>query len=235
MDCHSERNTMKRRIYFMTQLSLSVGDKKYIFLNSVILFFWLTNIFIANKIAIFIRKSMTTIMMKRLFVISLFLAAAMVLQAQESKKMTKKEKKAAKKAALIEKTKVLIESEAWQFDALQMLPSQGESKALTTSYSVVIKDKEVDSYLPYFGRAYSASYGSTESPMIFKSEITDYKIEEWKKGGWIIKFIAKNKNDLLNFTFTIAETGSTTLSVNSTNRQNISYHGDIVEIEKKEK
>jgi hypothetical protein len=166
--------------------------------------------------------------MKQIVLASILILSVLTLSAQE--KMSRKEKKAARKAEQLAQTKVLIESNNWQFDASQMLPSQGKSRNLTTSYRVVVKNDQVDSYLPYMGRAYRAEYGSTDSPMTFKAEIKDFTVEDWKKGGWIIKFSAKNKADNLDFTFTISDTGSATLSVNSTDRQNISYYGDIVNI-----
>ena len=171
--------------------------------------------------------------MKHLLLLSLFLFSSVLMQAQDTK-MSKKERKAAQKAEQIKKTKALVEAEAWQFEADQMLPMKGRSRSLTTNYSVTFQDNTVDSYLPYFGEAYRADYGSTESPMTFKSDISEYSIKDWKKGGWIIKFRAKNKNDIIDFTFTISETGSTSLSVNSTNRQSISYYGELREIPKKE-
>lgn len=171
--------------------------------------------------------------MKHILILSLFLLSSVLMYAQDTK-MSRKERKAAQKAEQIEKTKALIKAEAWQFSATQMLPAKGRSRSLTTSYSVILKDKKVDSYLPYFGEAYQADYGSRESPLQFVSDITEYSIEDWKKGGWIVKFRAKNKNDVINFTFTIAETGSTSLNVISTNRQSISYYGDLEEVPEKE-
>lgn len=171
--------------------------------------------------------------MKNLIVIVVLLFSVVALNAQEKTK-TKKEKRAEKEARLVEQTKRLVEEKAWQFNAIQMLPSKGRSKSLTTSYSVVLKDGNVDSYLPYFGIAYSASYGGTDSPMIFKAPIEDYSISDGKKGGYNIKFKAKNKNDFVEYSFSISSNGSTTLSVNSINRQHISYYGDLVPIEKKE-
>ena len=170
--------------------------------------------------------------MKKIILISILALSVCISNAQE---MSKKEKKAAQKAEQIEKTKALIKAASWQFDARQMIPTQGKSKSLTSPYHVILHDETVDSYLPYYGRAYRAEYGSTESPMTFKSDISEYTVENWKKGGWIIKFNAKNKTDNLDFIFTIAETGSATLSVTSTNRQSITYYGDIVEFKKKEK
>ena len=169
--------------------------------------------------------------MKQLLLITILLFTVATVKAQE---LSRKERKAAQEAEKIEKTKALIESEAWQFDARQMIPMRGKNKSLTTAYSVTLKDKTVDSYLPFFGRAYRVEYGSTESPMVFKTNIYDYSIEKWKKGGWIVKFSAKNKSDVLNYIFKISETGTTTLNVNSVNRESISYYGDIVEIPEKE-
>ncbi|MCY1722173.1 DUF4251 domain-containing protein [Prolixibacteraceae bacterium Z1-6] len=173
--------------------------------------------------------------MKNIILIMLLMFSVVALDAQEVKK-SKKEKRTEREAKLVEQTKKLVEAETWQFDARQMLPARGRSRNLNTPYNVQVKDGEVDSYLPYFGVAHSAPYGSTDSPMIFKAPVEDYRTEEGKKGGYIIKFKAKNKNDLVEYTFNISSNGSTSLSVNSTNRQYISYHGDLVPVkEKKEK
>ncbi|MDZ7633511.1 MAG: DUF4251 domain-containing protein [Bacteroidales bacterium] len=168
--------------------------------------------------------------MKKLMIITVILLSAAMVSGQETG-MTGKEKKAAKKAAQIEKTKVLVEAGAWQFDASRMTPMSGRGQELTSSYRVVVDSMRIDCYLPYFGRAYNVSHGSSDSPMSFKGEITDFKKEESKKGGWIISFKSRNKNDNLDFTFQISETGSVNLSVNSTNRQPISYYGNLTEIE----
>ena len=168
--------------------------------------------------------------MKRIALLLILMVSASIVFAQDAP-MTRKEKKAAQKAGQIEKTKALVASNAWQFDARQMMPSSGKSRSLTTSYNIVVNDKQLSCYLPYFGRAYRAEYGSAESPLIFKSEIFDYKVENEKKGAWLIRFKTSNKNDKLDFTLHISENGSTSLNINSTDRQPISFHGDLVEIE----
>lgn len=172
--------------------------------------------------------------MKNLILIAVLMFSVVALNAQETTK-SRKEIRAEKEAQLVEQTKKLIAANAWQFDATQMLPAKGRSRSLTTSYNVVVKEENVNSYLPYFGTAYSASYGGTDSPMIFEAPIEDYSVEDGKKGGYLIKFKAKNKNDVVEYTFNVSDNGSTSLSVNSTNRQHISYYGDLVPIEEKEK
>lgn len=171
--------------------------------------------------------------MRNFVLIAILMFSVVVVGAQEKK--TRKEKKAEREAKLVEQTKELIDAKTWEFSATQMIPARGKSRSLTSSYNVVLKDGNVNSYLPYFGVAHSASYGGTDSPMIFEAPIEDYSIKDGKKGAVIIKFKAKNKNDIVEYTFNISTNGSSSLSVNSTNRQHISYYGDLVPVTEKEK
>ena len=170
--------------------------------------------------------------MKHIVIIGILLFAFATTHAQESKKLSRKEKKAAREAELIEQTKTVLESKAYVFSATQVIPTGMRSKSLTSSYDAVIKNDTIVCYLPYFGKAHTASYGSNRSPMDFTQPIEDYKFEKTKK-GYEISFEASNNSDRLKFFFQISETGSTSLSVNSTNRSSISYYGDIVKIEEK--
>lgn len=172
--------------------------------------------------------------MKNLVLITLLVFSVVALNAQENRK-TKKEKRAEREAKLVEQTNEILAAAAWQFDATQMLPSQGTSRSLTTSYNVVLKDGNVNCYLPFFGRAYSSPYGGSDSPMTFEAPIEGYGISVGKKGNKTVNFSTKNKSDNVIFTFTISVNGSATLSVTSTNRQHISYYGNLVPIKEKEK
>lgn len=169
--------------------------------------------------------------MKHLAILMILMCAITAASAQE---LSRKERKAAREKALIETTKTLIDNGNWQFNAEQMLPMQGKSKTLTTLYNVVLKNDTVDSYLPFYGRAYHVEYGATESPMTFIAAISNYSLKPEKKGGWLVKFSTKNKNDVLQYTFSVSENGTSTLNVSSTNRQSISYYGKIVEISARE-
>ena len=91
--------------------------------------------------------------MKNFILIALLMVSVVTVNANE-KKEARKQKKAEKEASLIEQTKNIIEAEAWSFNATQMMPSKGQSRSIM-NYSVVIKDGNVDSYLPYLGRAFS--------------------------------------------------------------------------------
>ena len=167
--------------------------------------------------------------MKKLILTVIVFSLAFLVCAQDKEKKSRKEIKAEKNAKLIEETTKLVESKNFVFKARSANPMGARSVNLTTDYDVHIQNDSVYCYLPYYGRAYTAAYGG-ESPMNFQLPLTDYSSEKTKK-GYNVKFTVKNGTDRINFSFQIMETGSTTLQVNSTNRQAISYFGSI---EKKE-
>lgn len=171
--------------------------------------------------------------MKNILIITILMFSFVFANAQEGKKKTRKEKRAEKEAVKLEETKWMIENKAFVFIPSQVIPTGMKTVNITSSFDAKIKNDSIFCYLPFYGRAYTALYGGNESPMDFEHPTRNYNIENAKKGGWIIKFDVKNKNDLINFTFQISVSGSTSLSVTSTNRSTISYYGDIMKIEEK--
>lgn len=155
--------------------------------------------------------------------------------AQETGKKTKREIKAEKLALQRAETKALVESKAFVFDVQTVNPMRGRTVHVTTDYDVRIQNDSIFSYLPFYGRAYSINYGATTSPMIFEQAIENFVATE-NKNGYSIQVHVRNQNDLLDFSFQVTETGSTTLTVNSVNRQSISYFGQLENVsDKKEK
>lgn len=154
--------------------------------------------------------------------------------AQETNRKSRKALKAEKRAQQIAEIKSLINSNAFVFEAINVNPLTGGTINLTSNYDVKIQNDSLFSYLPYYGRAYMAAYGG-ESPMIFDLPIEVYSVEPAKKGFYVIKASVKKKMDNIEFNFYVAETGSTSLTVISNNRQSISYHGRIEKITDKTK
>lgn len=105
-----------------------------------------------------------------------------------------------------------------------MFPMRGNSKTLTSNYSVEIRNDSVLSYLPYFGVAYSIPYGGGKG-LIFKEPLTEYNAEYHKKGKVKVSFKARNEEDSYTFNMTIYTNGSTSIQVHSINRQPISFQG----------
>lgn len=168
--------------------------------------------------------------MKNLLIISILIFSVFTTNAQDKK--SKKELKAEKKAQQREEIKSIVESKTFVFKANTANPMRGRTVNLTSDYDVKVTRDSIFSYLPFFGVAYSASYGGTDSPMIFNHPFETINFEN-TKNGYLVKVSVKNNNDRLEYSFHISVTGSTSLNVSSLNRQAISYNGNIKKIKEK--
>jgi hypothetical protein len=125
--------------------------------------------------------------------------------------------------------KSFIESKEFTFKARTVLPMTGGSRQLTTGYDMRFLGDSIVSYLPYFGRAYTATLGSESGGIEFTSTRFDYKAKPRKKGGWDVTIKPKDVKEVQEMDFTISDDGSASLRVTSTNRQPISFYGNVVQ------
>lgn len=159
-------------------------------------------------------KSLT----KAFFVLSFFAFA--------SSCATQKEKHA--RVTLIDS---LIKSNNFKFVAQQANPLRAglvsqRLQRLDGSYYLKVAKDTVDCYLPYFGVAQSAPYGSTNNGIQFTSTNFKYEKTETEKGFEIV--IIPKETDKANKLFlSIAKGGNATLNVNSNTRDAISFSGSI--------
>lgn len=152
----------------------------------------------------------------------LLISSALInnLQAQD----TKQQKQNSKEAAI----KMLIDSQRFVFEAQSATAAGGRTRQLTYGYDLILKKDSLESYLPYFGVAYSATPGSTDDAGIqFKTTDFEYTLTERKKGGWDISIKPKNIKSANQISLSISKAGYTTVYVNSVNRGMISFYGSI--------
>ena len=150
------------------------------------------------------------------------LGIVLLLAGQSLYAQSKKEKREQK----ANEVKELIDSKRFTVDVNRAIPMGGRSLNLTSPYSLEMRGDSVISYLPYFGRAYSAPYGGGDG-LRFEESITDYQSTFDKKGTARIKFVARTKEDTFRFDVQVFSNGSAIISVTPTNRQNITYQGEL--------
>lgn len=146
--------------------------------------------------------------------------------AQTSAKKTRKQKRLEREKIRKENVKKQLQKKDFIFEATHANPLSGSTVYLNSSYDVKVKSDSVFSYLPFFGVAYRVEYGGRNSGFIFELPLSDYECKDTEK-GYDIKFKAKNKLDLVEFHLSVSNLGYATLQINSTNRQSISYYGEI--------
>ncbi len=144
------------------------------------------------------------------------------LNAQDAKQ----QKENAKEASL----RKMIDSKRFLFVAQSAIPMSGRTRQLTSEYGLTLKNDTLESFLPYFGRAYNAPIGSTDEGIQFKSYKFDYGLMETKKGRWEISLQPKDVDDSYRLNLSISKSGYATLLVTSNSRQPITFQGYISEI-----
>jgi len=167
--------------------------------------------------------------MKDLFITFLFLVMIISPTNAQSKE-EKKKLKAETAAKEYDKTKDLINSGVYNFQAEWSTSQGGRRISLVTNPNhVKIDQGEADIYLPYFGVVHVPSAGlAGEGGIVFKGTVENYKVEfNDKKQRATIKFNTKGKNDRFDFTLTVYKSGSTNINVSSNNRSGIKYDGKI--------
>jgi hypothetical protein len=121
--------------------------------------------------------------------------------------------------------KEAIESKHYVFKARTVMPATGGVRQLTSEYDLTVNNDSVVAYLPYFGRAYSATPGQANAGINFTSTNFTYNVTEGKKGGWMIEIKPKDAGDVQQLNLNLSKSGFGTLLVNNQNRQSISFTG----------
>lgn len=120
-----------------------------------------------------------------------------------------------------------IDSKEYIFRVRSILPATGGTRQVTSPYDLTVNKDSLISFLPYFGRAYTATIGQTTDPLNFTSTKFTYTLKEGKKGGWIIQIRPRDAREIQVMTLNVSKAGYATLNVNQQNRQNISYTGVV--------
>lgn len=128
--------------------------------------------------------------------------------------------------------KSMLNSKNFVFKATEASPQSGRTVHLTPGYELTLKEEQISSYLPYYGRAYSAPISSSELGLEFKSTDFEYKVTKRKKNGWDVYIKPHDAKDVKDMYLTVYENGNSNLSVNSINRQAMSFRGYISETKK---
>jgi hypothetical protein len=122
-----------------------------------------------------------------------------------------------------------VNSSNFTFNATYAHPTGFRSRYLSPYYEVDVSPDTVDVYLPYFGRAYKAPTSASEGGYRFTSLDFDYSVEPGKRAGnWSVVISFNDLDRSVTFNFDIWENETSRLSIIDTDRQGISFQGNIV-------
>lgn len=150
------------------------------------------------------------------------LSAARMPSARPTEDSEKNEKR--------EKIKERLKSRHFVVEINRAIPMGAGIRQLTSAYRIKITGDSIDSYLPFFGRAYSVPYDGGKG-LIFQAPLSDYKLSFNKKGTATIKFKTETDEDSFTYTLQIQPDGAASVRVIPVNRQSISFYGRLAEPE----
>jgi len=147
---------------------------------------------------------------------------------------SKKELKKQKAAVDFAKTRSLVESGSFRFDAIRAFPSRGRTIDLSShSAFVEILNDSAQADLPFFGTAGSVAYSAESGGILFDGIMEGFNLNVNEKKNRINQsFAVKTGRDKYNCIFTITGESSVSLGITSNLRSQISYDGRISAIEK---
>ena len=122
-----------------------------------------------------------------------------------------------------------VETKNFIFKASSATPQRGRIRQLTSEYDLIVRPDTIISFLPYFGRAFTAPINPSEGGIKFTSTDFAYSISKKKKSSWEIKITPKSVPDVTDLYLTVFDNGSASLRVSSINRTPISFNGYVEE------
>ncbi len=163
--------------------------------------------------------------------ISIIVLVAFVLVSIGFNPDSKKEKRAKAQFEMAE----LIQSGRFRFIARTANSELGSFNNLSSNYQLVFDSLQVKAYLPYYGRAYIASYGGSGGVNFeLSAKNIDRKWNERKK-LFLISTELADSQDSYSIKLSASLNGFADLTINFRNRRWISYYGTIEKIELKNK
>jgi hypothetical protein len=144
-----------------------------------------------------------------------------------SQEKTKKELKAERKIEQQKQTEALVNSRIFVFIGRTAFPQGYKSVNLATNTNYVKFSPDlIDSYMPYYGKAYGGIGYGGDSALKFEGKPEKFMVTKGKK-NFQIDAEVKGKNDAYKLSLTVQFEGDASLSITSNFRSSISYNGEI--------
>jgi hypothetical protein len=156
-----------------------------------------------------------------LLVLVLFTSVSENLKAQKSEK----------KDEAFRQMIALIESGNYTFRIQSVNPTGGRTINPSSIYTMTATEGAFKAHLPYFGRAYQASFAG-EGGVVFDGEPENLEITTNKKKRSVtVRFQINGENDRYGAILSVSHSGYGNLTITSPRRQAISYYGPVSPLE----
>jgi len=136
------------------------------------------------------------------------------------------EERAARAAEMKKKVVLALGERKYKINISRMMPMRGPSKSVSYGYSVEVRNDSLISYLPYFGRAYNVPYGGGKG-LNFSASIDSYQEYQKRNDLRHIEIGLTNDEDTYLYIIQVFDNGSSSIEVQSRQRERVSYSGEL--------
>lgn len=119
-----------------------------------------------------------------------------------------------------------VETRNFKINVNYAYPVGAKPMQLSSPYFLKVKGDTVNSYLPFFGRAYNVPYGGGKA-LNFDGRILRYATEKVKSDRTIIQMQIVNEEAEYLYTVDLFDNGSATIDVMSHSRESIRFSGNM--------
>jgi hypothetical protein len=116
---------------------------------------------------------------------------------------------------------------------MNSIPGGSSSRMLNldSGYTVEIRKDKLDVTLPYFGRMYTSNMDHSKNSYRFTSKDFTVNKKRGKKGSSVFTIVTNDQQNIRTITMEVFLNGKAYVSIDSNDRQPISYDGYITENE----
>jgi hypothetical protein len=114
------------------------------------------------------------------------------------------------------------------FRPQMVYPVNSGARQLNGGFELRFSLDSIFCYLPYYGTAYNAAYGSSNDVLHFGTTDFDYKEQQNKKGERTIVLKPRNRKEIREINITLYPGGDAYVWINFSQRQNIAYRGPVI-------
>ena len=134
------------------------------------------------------------------------------------------QKEQAEQTKLVERA---LRNDHFKFTAQQVIPLRMRAVQLNDNYTLEISKDTIKSFLPYYGVAFQAPYDSRNQGITFTSTNFSYQKAAKADGSYTVTIEPKDTDQASKMYLQVSSSGNATLSVNSNQRDAISFNGRI--------
>ncbi|HTN36771.1 MAG TPA: DUF4251 domain-containing protein [Arachidicoccus sp.] len=116
-----------------------------------------------------------------------------------------------------------------RINVLNILPNGAgqQLQHLSPGYYLSLAKDTLKVYLPFFGRAYQANLDSKDNGIEFETTDYKYQFDRNRRGYYNITIQVNNQKSASKFTLNISDDGYGTLQVQSVQRDQMSFYGQV--------